>query len=358
MPSCAPCSRSRASSAAGADMRFLENHPLDQLNTFGISARARFYAAAESEPELAQLLASVTAQNLPLMVLGGGSNLVFSGDFPGMVVQPAMTGLTCLAETEDHYRIEAAAGEKWHDFVQETLARGWYGLENLSLIPGTVGASPIQNIGAYGVEIADRLHSLTAMEIATGRLRDFSREECGLGYRESVFKKDLRGRYIITRVRFLLLKRPDIRTGYGDIRQELAAKGIEYPSPRQVADAVIVIRQRKLPLPSVLGNAGSFFKNPVVSLDRLEVLRQSWPNIVSYPQGNEAKLAAGWLIERAGWKGRRIGPVGSYEKQALVLVNHGGATGADVMRVARAIQDGVQQMFGVHLEMEPQVFGP
>ncbi|MDF2445339.1 MAG: murB [Moraxellaceae bacterium] len=339
-------------------MRFIENQPLDRLNTFGITARARFYAAPESEVELARFLRSVTARNLPLMVLGGGSNLIFSGDFPGVVLQPALTGVACIGESADHYLVEAAGGEKWHDFVQYTLACHWYGLENLSLIPGTVGASPIQNIGAYGVEIADHLHSLTAMEIASGEVREFSREECRLGYRESVFKQELRGRYIITRVRFLLLKAAAVRTGYGDIRQELADHGIVQPTPRQVADAVIAIRTRKLPLPSVLGNAGSFFKNPVVAAGKLESLRQHFPEIVAYPQGEQAKLAAGWLIEKAGWKGRRIGPVGSYNKQALVLVNHGGATGADVMQVAHAIQQAVLQMFGVQLEMEPQVYGP
>lgn len=268
-----------------------------------------------------------------------------------------MRGVRCLAETEEHYLVEAAAGEKWHDFVQYTLAQHWYGLENLSLIPGTVGASPIQNIGAYGVEMAERMHSLVAVEIATGERREFTREECCLGYRESVFKQDLRGRYIITRVRFRLLKRPELKTEYGDIRQELVARGVLAPDPRQVADAIIAIRSRKLPLPSVLGNAGSFFKNPVVPLEKLAALQVEFPDIVAYPQGDRAKLAAGWLIEKSGWKGRRIGPVGSYEKQALVLVNHGGATGPDVMAVAQAIQAAVRQKFGVELEVEPQVYG-
>lgn len=338
-------------------MRFFEHFPLTALNTFGIAARARCFAAPTSEPELAALLNTVTARNLPLMVLGGGSNVIFASDFPGLVVKPAMRGIRCLQETGDHYLIEAAAGEVWHEFVQFTLAQHWYGLENLALIPGTVGAAPIQNIGAYGVEITDRLHSLTAMEIATGRPREFSHAECRFGYRDSVFKQELRNRYLITRVRFRLLKQPALRIDYGDIRQELADRNVTRPLPREVADAVIAIRSRKLPLPAALGNAGSFFKNPVVSQEKCAALKSAYPELVAYPQGEQAKLAAGWLIEKAGWKGRRLGPVGAYERQALVLVNHGGATGADVMAVAHAIQEAVRQQFGVLLEMEPQIYG-
>ncbi|MCC2637969.1 MAG: murB [Moraxellaceae bacterium] len=338
-------------------MRFLENFPLAAFNTFGIRAKARYFAAPASEDELARLLRSVTARNLPLMVLGGGSNVIFGGDFAGLVIHPDMRGIQCLGETAEHYLIEAAAGEKWHDFVQYTLARNWFGLENLSLIPGTVGASPIQNIGAYGVEVTDRLHSLTAIEIATGCRHEFTHAQCRFGYRDSVFKQELRDRFIISRVRFRLLKTPAPRIDYGDIRQELVARHIDSPTPRQVSDAVIAIRSRKLPSPDVLGNAGSFFKNPVVGRAQLESLKADWPALVSYPQGEGAKLAAGWLIEQAGWKGRRIGPVGSYEKQALVLVNHGGATGGDVVCVAQAIQQAVRERFGVELEMEPQVYG-
>jgi len=338
-------------------MLFRENFPLAPLNTFGIDARARLFAAPASEQQLCALLGSVTARNLPLVVLGGGSNMIFAGDLPGLVLQPAMKGIRCLGETADHYLVEAAAGEKWHDFVQHTLRQGWYGLENLSLIPGTVGASPIQNIGAYGVELTERLVSLTAMEIATGVRREFTHAECRFGYRESVFKQELRGRYIITRVRFRLLKKPELKIEYGEVREELAATGIGSPTPQQVAAAIIAIRTRKLPSPAVLGNAGSFFKNPLVTQEKLASLRVDFPQIVSYPQGKSAKLAAGWLIEQAGWKGRRLGPVGAYEKQALVLVNHGGARGADVMKAAHAIQEAVQQKFGVMLEIEPQVYG-
>lgn len=334
-----------------------ENFPLTSLNTFGIPANARFYAAPETEAELRELLAMARERALPLMVLGGGSNVVFAGDFQGLVLQPAMRGVHVLEENEETVLVEAGAGERWHDFVQATLAQGWSGLENLSLIPGTVGAAPIQNIGAYGVEIADRLHSLSTLEIVTGLPREFSWEACRLAYRDSVFKQEEAGRQVITRVRFRLLKKPVVNIAYGDIRQELAAAGIQEPSPRQVADAVIAIRQRKLPAPETLGNAGSFFKNPVIPRSQYEILLARFPALVAYPQGEQVKLAAGWLIEQAGWKGRRIGPVGSYEKQALVLVNHGGASGADVMAVARAIQHDVQERFGVSLDIEPLVYG-
>jgi UDP-N-acetylmuramate dehydrogenase len=338
-------------------MFFYEDFSLAERNTLGLSARARFFAAPETETELLSILDTVSAKNMPLMILGGGSNIVFANNFPGMVVQPIMRGIHCLGETPDHYLIEAAGGEKWHDFVQYCLAQHWYGLENLSLIPGVVGASPIQNIGAYGVEITDHFHSLTAIEIATGKYRDFSHDECRFAYRESIFKQELRDRFVIVRVRFLLQKKATPKTAYADIQHELAANGISQPTPQQIAAAVIAVRTRKLPAPDVLGNAGSFFKNPVIPVAVFNDLKQRFPDIVAYAQGDHAKLAAGWLIEHADWKGRRIGPVGAYEKQALVLVNHGGATGADIMAVAAAIQASVQEKFGVRLEMEPRIYG-
>jgi UDP-N-acetylmuramate dehydrogenase len=338
-------------------MNFFENFLLTNRNTLRLPSRARFFAAPASDLELRALINTVTARNVPLMVLGGGSNVVFAGDFQGLVVQPAMRGIHCIAETTEHYLIEAAAGEPWHEFVQYCLAQNWYGLENLSLIPGTVGASPIQNIGAYGVEITDRLHSLSAVELASGQMHEFSHADCGFAYRDSVFKRELSDRYVIVSVRFLLQKKPAVKMGYADIQHELLACGIDTPTPQQVAAAVIAIRKRKLPDPAVLANAGSFFKNPVVSLPALELIKKSFPDIIAYPQAGEAKLAAGWLIEKAGWKGRSIGPVGAYEKQALVLVNHGGGTGANVIAVASAIQQAVVSMFGVQLEMEPRIYG-
>jgi UDP-N-acetylmuramate dehydrogenase len=358
MHSCEHFCRKKVCSAVAADsLQIHEHYPLGELNTFGLSARARFFVAPESEQQLQAFLAGDVAHQYPLMILGGGSNVILAGDFPGLVIQPAMRGIQCLQASAHEFLIEAAAGEVWHDFVQHALAQGWFGLENLSLIPGSVGACPIQNIGAYGVEITDFFESLTAVEIATGEIREFTHDECRFAYRDSIFKQELADRYIITRVRFRLLREPDVKLAYGDIQKELAEKGIKNPSPQQVADAVIAIRQRKLPSPTVIGNAGSFFKNPVVSQAQFRKLQQQYPSIVAYSHGDEMKLAAGWLIDQAGWRGKRMGPVGSYEKQALVLVNHGGATGHDVLALAQAIQADVLQRFGVSLEMEPRVYG-
>lgn len=339
-------------------MNWQERVSLAQRNTLGIDACAEFFAAVSEEAELAAVLAAARCRDLPLMVLGGGSNIVLAGDVAGLVLQPALRGIRCVAETSTHFLVEAGAGESWHGFVQYSLAQGWYGLENLALIPGTVGASPIQNIGAYGLELTDRFHSLTAMAIDSGELREFSHSDCHFAYRDSVFKQALAQRYVITRVRFLLLKQPQLRLDYGDVRQELAAQGVSVPGPRDVAAAIIALRQRKLPDPAVLGNAGSFFKNPRVSAADFARLQQAYPGLPAYPQDSgEMKLAAGWLIEQAGWKGRRLGPVGAYEKQALVLVNHGGARGSDVLAAARAIQAAVWDKFAVRLEMEPLVYG-
>lgn len=336
-------------------MHFSENTSLTSLNTFGIRAQARLLATAESLAELRYLLLSVSARNLPLLVLGGGSNIILSGDFPGLVLRPALRGIRCYAEDAAHVYVAVAAGENWHDFVRHSLRLRWYGLENLSLIPGTVGAAPIQNIGAYGVELTDVMDSLTAMHIPTGELREFSHAECGFAYRDSVFKQALKDQYVITEVRFRLRKQPELHIAYGDIPAELERLGLA-ATPEAVSQAVVNIRSRKLPDPAVIGNAGSFFKNPLVSQTQYEALLTAYPRLVAYPQGEVVKLAAGWLIEQAGWKGRRLGPVGPYEKQALVLVNHGGAVGAEVMAAARAVQAAVEAQFGVSLEMEPRVY--
>lgn len=339
-------------------MLLLENHPLITLNTFGLAVSARFYAETETEGECRSVLQSELASRYPVVVLGGGSNVILAGDLDALVIHPCMRGITLLEEEGDSVIIEAMAGEVWHDFVRYCLESGWYGLENLSLIPGTVGAAPIQNIGAYGVEITDVFHSLTAMGIETGELREFSHEDCRFSYRDSIFKQEeARDRFLITRVRFRLSRKPSLYMEYGDIRNELAVEGIADPTPLQLSDAIIAIRRRKLPDPAVLGNAGSFFKNPVISAGQYSVLKAQFPHLVAYPQEQGVKLAAGWLIDQAGWKGRAIGPVGTYERQALVLVNHGGSTGADVLTVARAIQSDVKTRFGVDLEMEPRVYG-
>lgn len=338
-------------------MNIREHYPLQALNTFGIAVEARYFAAPETEAELHELLVWRRQQSLPILVLGGGSNLVFTGDYPGLVLKPALRGIRILEEEADSVLVEAGAGENWHNFVQYTLNHGWYGLENLSLIPGTVGAAPVQNIGAYGVELADRLAYLEAVDIATGKTREYQNEECHFAYRDSIFKQEECGRKIITRVCFRLSRQPDLKLGYGDIQAELNQQGFTEPTPLQVAAAIIAIRQRKLPDPRNIGNAGSFFKNPVIAKQQYFALKEQFPALVAYPQGDTVKLAAGWLIEQAGWKGRRIGPVGTYERQALVLVNHGAATGADVLCVANAIKQAVHEKFGVMLEIEPVIAG-
>jgi UDP-N-acetylmuramate dehydrogenase len=338
-------------------MQVQQKVSLKSLNTFGIDARADYYVAPRNEHELLEVLEWNKTQSLPVFVLGGGSNIILVGDYSGLVIHPAFTGITLIEESDSDVLIEVGAGEVWHDFVQTTLANGWFGLENLSLIPGTVGAAPVQNIGAYGVELADYLDSLTTIKMATQESVHFSREDCRLAYRDSIFKQSEVGQHVITRVRFRLLKQPVLKLNYGDIRQELQSQHIEHPTATDVAKAVIAIRQRKLPDPKEIGNAGSFFKNPVVASATYKAIKQQFPNVVAYLQGDYVKLAAGWLIEQAGWKGRQLGCVGSYEKQALVLVNHGGATGAEVIAIAQAIQQSVQEKFAVLLEMEPVVVG-
>lgn len=333
-------------------MRFNENASLQTRNTFGIAANARFLADVYNESQLANLLNTVTAKRLKVLISGGGSNMLLSQDFDGLVICPQLLGIHCISEDQHQVIIEAAAGENWHQFVQYCVAHGWYGLENLSLIAGSVGAAPVQNIGAYGVELKDSFVSLRAIHRQTATVREFSLAECQFGYRDSVFKGYLKDQYIITAVRFRLSKIAKVSVQYGDIRQELTKQGIDTPTPQQVAQAVISIRQRKLPNPQHIGNAGSFFKNPVISQAQFATLKQQYPHIVAYPQQQEVKLAAGWLIEQAGWKGQSLGQAGVYEKQALVLVNRGTATGQEVMALAKTIQQSVYDKFGVCLEIE------
>lgn len=330
-----------------------KNVPLQSCNTFGIAARAHTLVRVRTPQDVYDLLADHRLARQPMFVLGGGSNIVLTGDVKPVVLKMEIMGLRLLEETAQAWVVEAGAGENWHDFVRWTLAQGWPGLENLSLIPGTVGAAPIQNIGAYGLEMAERFASLEAVELATGAARVFTAADCGFGYRDSVFKRNP-GRWLVTAVRFRLPKRWAPVTRYADVARELDSQGVTQPTALQVSDAVIAIRRRKLPDPAVIGNAGSFFKNPVVDAATHARLAASHPAMPAYPQADgSVKLAAGWLIEQAGWKGRDLGPVGCYERQALVLVNRGGAIGADVRRIAAAIQAEVQARFGVHIEPEP-----
>lgn len=328
------------------------------MNTFGLPARAAWLAAIETPTRLAALIAWPEWQRLQRFVLGSGSNLILAGDFEGLVLHVRIAGRALIGEDADAWFVRAGAGESWHDFVSWTLDCGWPGLENLALIPGTVGAAPVQNIGAYGLEMAERFHSLEAVELATGETVVLDRATCRFGYRDSVFKHEAAGRYLMTAVTFRLPKRWQPVTGYTDVARELDARGVTEPTARDIADAVIAIRSRKLPDPARIGNAGSFFKNPQVDAAMFQRLIARHPDLPYYPQPDgTTKLAAGWLIERCGWKGKNLGPVGVYEHQALVLVNRGGARGEDVLRLARAIQTSVRAMFGVDLEPEPVILG-
>jgi UDP-N-acetylmuramate dehydrogenase len=337
------------------------NFPLQSLNTFGIAAHAQAFVRLTSAEQLLGILSDPGLASLPRLVLGGGSNLLLTGDFAGLVLHIALKGRELVSSDATHHYVRAAAGENWHEFVQWTLAQGLGGLENLSLIPGTVGAAPIQNIGAYGLEIKDVFHSLTVFDPAIGATRVMDGAACRFGYRDSVFKQAAGKGLIILDVTFALPRqwRPNLR--YAELADAVAmaqagaeAGSTVAPTPRLVADTVIAIRRRKLPDPAVIGNAGSFFKNPVVTAAQCASLLQRFPALVHHAQADGSeKLAAGWLIDQCGWKGRNLGAAGVYPKQALVLVNNGGATGADVVGLAQAIQADVEAKYGVRLEPEP-----
>jgi UDP-N-acetylmuramate dehydrogenase len=337
-----------------ADLPIHTDFPLQALNTFGLAARARRYLRVTDPAQLAALAADPALATLPRLVLGGGSNLLLTQDVDALVLHMALEGKEIIGEADGRILVRAHAGENWHGFVQWTIAQGLGGMENLSLIPGTVGASPIQNIGAYGLEIKDVFHSLSAFDFASGTTRTMGASECRFGYRDSIFKHPEGAALAVLDVTFALPRdwTPNLR--YAELARELQAQAILQPTPRQVSDAVIAIRSRKLPDPREIGNAGSFFKNPVVTGEHCARLLERWPDLVHHlqPDGSE-KLAAGWLIDQCGWKGRNLGRAGVYPKQALVLVNNGGATGAEVLALARAIQHDVRERFGVELEPEP-----
>ena len=321
-------------------------------NTFGIAATADCYQVVSHEEALPSVLANPTLVEKPCLILGGGSNMVFTRHFSGTIIHLENKGVRLMEAHDDDLLVETAAGEVWDDFVRYCISQGWYGVENLVAIPGTVGAAPVQNVGAYGREAKDVIHSVRAYELGTGVKRVFGNDECRFGYRDSIFKHELKGRYVVGSVVFRLHRTfaPDIR--YKALSDALLAAGITSPTPTQLADTIAEVRWSKLPRPEVTGSAGSFFKNPIVSAEHYERLKAEYPDMVAYPVADGYKLAAGWLIECAGWKGRSMGRCGVYEKQALVLVNRGGCTGADVIALADAITVDIQTRFGVTLEKE------
>jgi UDP-N-acetylmuramate dehydrogenase len=331
------------------------NVSLQPYNTFGIDVSATAFARFSSIAELEAVLLENNGK-LPLFILGGGSNVLFTKPLDALVLKNELKGFEHLNETEDSIDIRVGAGEEWHAFVRYCVEKGWGGVENLSLIPGSVGASPMQNIGAYGAEIKDCFVELTAFHIEKRELHTFSAQDCAFGYRESVFKRALKGQYIIASVTYRLQKHPKFNTAYGAIQTELDAMNVHDLSVSAISQAVMNIRNSKLPNPKELGNAGSFFKNPVVDSAVVEVLKKRFPEVPNYPQPDgSVKLAAGWLIEQAGWKGKRIGNCGVHARQALVLVNYGGATGNEIYALSQAVLDDVQQQFGVLLEREVNI---
>jgi UDP-N-acetylmuramate dehydrogenase len=342
--------------------------PLQAYNTFGIAAKAAVLAHVTSVDDVHELLARDDFGRTPKLVLGGGSNLVFTRDVDAVVMKMEIGGLAVVDETPDDWVVQAGSGVDWHELVRWTVTQGYPGLENMALIPGSVGASPVQNIGAYGVELQNRFHSLDAVDLRSGQGFTLQPDQCGFGYRDSVFKHvpsasggmGLKGAAVITQVRFALPKRWRSETAYQDLQRKVDETGITQPSAQQVFDWVVDIRTAKLPDPRDVGNAGGFFKNPTVTAEQCDDIIGRDPRVVHYPLGDgRIKLAAGWLIDACGWKGKSIGRAGVYEKQALVLVNRGTreepVTGGEVMTLARAIQTSVYERFGILLEPEPEV---
>lgn len=333
-------------------MKIQENLSLKPFNTFGIDKKAQFFTTACTIDELKNALQWARERYLPVFILGGGSNILLTKDVLGLVIKIELQGIKVLHEDENRVLAEVGAGVNWHDWVLFSLDKNWAGIENLSLIPGTVGASPMQNIGAYGVEIKDVFHSLTALNRDTLELETFDASECKFGYRESVFKHELKNQYIITSVCFNLSKKPDFHVEYGAIQDVLKAKGVEELSIQAVSEAVIEIRKSKLPDPKKIGNAGSFFKNPTIPVSQFEELKNNYPTLPGYEVAEGIKVPAGWLIEQSGWKGKRIGEVGVHAKQALVLVNYGNGTGEEIKNLSDEVRSSVKVKFGIELSPE------
>ncbi|WP_294818874.1 UDP-N-acetylmuramate dehydrogenase [uncultured Flavobacterium sp.] len=336
-------------------MEIISNYPLKNHNTFGISAFAKEFVQATTVSELAETLRDNKEKKL--FILGGGSNMLLTRDVDALVIHIDLKGREVVREDEGYAEVKAMAGENWHEFVQYCIDNDFGGLENLSLIPGNVGTTPIQNIGAYGTEIKDTFISCQAMDIATQEIRTFSRDECEFAYRESIFKGALKDKYVVVSVTFGLTKtRHKINTAYGDIAAELTRQGITVPTIKDVSNAVTAIRQSKLPNPKELGNSGSFFKNPIITADEFEKARSLHPEMPHYPVSDtQVKVPAGWLIEQSGFKGKRFGDAGVHAKQALVLVNYGNASGKELLDLSKKIQETVYNNFGIRIEAEVNV---
>jgi len=332
-------------------MVILHHHSLRAYNSFGIESIARRFTEVKTLSDLESAL----NEPYPLRILGGGSNVLLTGDVDALVIHNALKGIELFGTKGDDVFVKAAGGELWHDLVLWCIERGYAGIENLSLIPGSVGAAPIQNIGAYGVELENLFYSLEAVELASGEIHNFGLEDCRFGYRDSIFKQELKGKYFINAVTLRLGKKPVFNTSYGDIQKILGDKPL---SIKNISDAVIQIRSSKLPNPKEIGNAGSFFKNPVILKSQFQALLESYASLPSYASGDEdtVKIPAGWLIEQAGWKGRRIGEVGVHAQQALVLLNYGKGKGRDILNLAKEVQVAILEKFGINIEPEVNIW--
>ena len=332
------------------------NVSLKNFNTFGIDVSSKLFSQAENEDQVRNVIQSSEFCNNTSLILGGGSNLLFTKSFNGIVLRNHIQGIEVIEDTEEHVLVKVGGGVVWHDFVLHCIKKGWHGVENLSLIPGNVGASPMQNIGAYGVEIKEVFYELEAIHLKTGEIHYFNNSDCQFGYRESIFKNKLKGEYLISRVIYKLFKKGDYTISYGAIQKQLETMGVQELSAKSISDAVIAIRQSKLPDPKKIGNSGSFFKNPIVDKSSYDTIKSGFPDVVAYPaEKGFMKLAAGWLIEHAGWKGKTFGNYGVHKNQALVLVNYGGATGEEVKALAMDIQKSVFQKFGIAISPEVNI---
>lgn len=337
-------------------MRIENNKSLKSLNTFGIDVKATEFIEVHSEEELYEVLQKQGHKNL--FILSGGSNMLLTEDIDALVIHNKITGINSEElSDEDKVLLSAGSGENWHEFVQYCIAKDYGGIENLSLIPGYVGSAPIQNIGAYGVELKDTFHSCNALEIASGKKVTFTKDDCNFGYRDSIFKNNAKNKYIITQVKFVLsTTNHKLYTNYGALKSELENNGIKNPTIKDISEAVIAIRKSKLPDPKEIGNSGSFFKNPILETHHFNILKKQFPEIPSYPIDKDfTKVPAGWLIEQSGFKGKRWGDAGVHHKQALVLVNHGNASGIEILQVAKKIQKTVLSNFNIQLETEVNI---
>jgi UDP-N-acetylmuramate dehydrogenase len=333
-------------------MNILENYDLSKLNTFGVKAISSFFVEIKNEEEIKKLFSSEIFKKNEKLFLGGGSNVLFTKDFEGIVILNKLKGIYILEENEDFVVVKSMGGENWHDLVLFAVNNGYWGIENLSLVPGSVGASPVQNIGAYGVEIKDVIENVEAFEIESGKKRIFKESECEFGYRESIFKNKLKGKYFISSITIKLSKKENKKTRYKTLDDYLKNNNITVSGVKDISDVIVEIRRSKLPDPKILGNAGSFFKNVFIEKEKLEELRREYGDVPFFEEDGNIKIPAGWLIESCGWKGKRIGNVGVHEKQALVLVNFGGATGMELKELSEQIMSSVAFKFNIELARE------